>query len=156
MFSFVSNKKIGEFINEQVICSSYSNLKIAVTVALAFLVSSLPIWGFQTICALALALVLHLNKVVMVAISNISQPPITPIIIYLSYLFGGLLVTNSKRAISFSSGINLQTIKINFYQYFMGSILLSMSLALISGAATYFILQYIIRRESHVRSTNTN
>ena len=48
-----------------------------------------PFWGWQMGIALLLAMFFKLNKVITLVASNISIPPMIPVIVYLSYLFGG-------------------------------------------------------------------
>lgn len=51
-----------------------------------------PIWGFQLLVAIPLALFPGLNRYLVVLAANISLPPMIPLIICLSYRAGGLVV----------------------------------------------------------------
>src|SRR5688572_26278682 len=51
-----------------------------------------PIWGFQTVTAIALSVLFRLNKPLTILASNISIPPAIPIIIYASLATGGLIL----------------------------------------------------------------
>jgi uncharacterized protein (DUF2062 family) len=119
--------------------SNESNMKIAVSVAIGIFTSIIPVWGFQTLLAISLSFALRLNKIITVTFSNISQPPVTPIIIFISYFFGGLFV-NNERVIHQVSQIDPGFISGHFYQYVIGSIMFAAIIAPLMGIITFFIL----------------
>ena len=51
-----------------------------------------PLWGAQLFLALAVAWLLRLNKAISLLVSNISIPPMIPIILFASYKTGGLVL----------------------------------------------------------------
>ena len=84
-----------------------------------------PIWGFQLVTAIALAILFRLNKALVIIAANISIPPMIPVIIYLSHLTGKIWMGKNAQSISFSDEITLQFIHNNAVQYFSGAITLS-------------------------------
>jgi hypothetical protein len=88
LFRSLGKKSFREFIEQYLLNSSDSNVKLAASIALGLFMGVIPIWGFQIVTTIALAHFLKLNKFVAVTASNISLPPILPLIIFLSYLAG--------------------------------------------------------------------
>ncbi len=89
----------------------------------------LPIWGFQMMAALALAIIFRLNKALVLISSNISIPPMMPVLIYLSYHLGKIWAGDNAQSITFDDAMTMNSIQKNVLQYVFGSIIL----ALISG-----------------------
>jgi uncharacterized protein (DUF2062 family) len=88
-----------------------------------------------------LAHVFKLNKFVAVTVSNISMPPMLPFVIFFSYVIGGWILGANVDQVQFSTDIGIQWIKDNLIQYVIGSIALGVSLSLIFGPISYFLLQ---------------
>ncbi len=116
----------------------------ALSVAFGVFMGIAPIWGFQLLAAIPLALVLRLNRYLVVLSANISLPPMIPLIIYLSYRVGGLVVARPLHLTS-STGLTLASIHQNFVQYFVGAWLLAAGAAVLAGAAT-FVAQLLLPR----------
>lgn len=133
-------KSFKGFIQEYFIDSSDSNIKLALSVGIGMFIGVTPIWGFQMLLAFGVAYVFHLNKFVTVAASNISIPPMIPVLIFISYLCGGLVIGGDS-TLDYSDGITLAWVKSNFIQYMIGSFLLGTILAITSGTLTYFLLK---------------
>jgi glycosyltransferase involved in cell wall biosynthesis len=118
----------------------------ALSVAFGVFMGIAPIWGFQLLVAIPLAIFLRLNRYLVVISANISLPPMIPVIIYLSYLLGGLVVSQPVRLASVE-GLTLASIHQNFMQYFIGSWLLASGAALLAGGATYVAALLASRRK---------
>ncbi|MFC1855511.1 DUF2062 domain-containing protein [Thermodesulfobacteriota bacterium] len=127
-----------KFIEKNIMHNKNSNLKIALSVALGVFVGITPFWGYQTAIALLLAYILRLDKLIVIISSNISIMP--PIIIYLSYITGGLFMGENAFKIEYSSDITIELIKANFYQYVIGSLTFGAIMALLLSGATYVSL----------------
>ena len=147
MFAKGLNKKsVKGFIKEYVADSSDSNSKITLSVMLGVFIGVLPVWGWQMMLAFGIAHFFRLNKFVTVASSNISIPPMLPLILYLSYKTGGW-VLGTKTAVSrYSSGFDFQWIKSNFVQYLVGSVIFGIILSVALCSLTYLLLQ-IFRKQ---------
>lgn len=143
-------KSIRKFIHEYVVNSNDSNMKIALSVTVGVFIGIIPVWGFQMLVAFGIAYFLKLNKFVTVAASNISIPPMLPLILFLSYITGGLIIGYSKHTVKYSSGITMEWIKENIVQYLVGSVVFGILAALVLGTITYFLLR-IFRRPQIVK-----
>jgi glycosyltransferase involved in cell wall biosynthesis len=141
-------KSIKKFIQEYIINSRDSNMKIAVSVAVGVFIGIMPVWGFQMLVAFGLAYLLKLNKFVAVAASNISIPPMLPLILFLSYITGGLIVGNSEHPVNYASGITLKWLEENLVQYLLGSLAFGTLSAVVLGTITFFVLR--IFRKSQI------
>jgi uncharacterized protein (DUF2062 family) len=91
--------------------------------------------------AFGVAYLLKLNKFVTIAASNISIPPMLPLIVFLSYITGRLITGSSNHIVKYSSRMSLGWIKANLIQYLVGSIIFGILLALVLGTMTYFLLR---------------
>jgi uncharacterized protein (DUF2062 family) len=100
-----------------------------------------PIWGFQLITAIALAILFRLNKALVIIAANISIPPMIPVVIYLSHVTGKIWMGENAQVISFSDEITLQFIHNNAVQYFSGAITLSVIAGIVFGIVTYIVLK---------------
>lgn len=116
-----------------------SNLTKSISVAVGIFISIVPLWGFQTIVAVAAAFVLRLNKPLVIAASYFSVPPMTPFILYFSVILGGVFVSNP---IAFNlSSISLDVLQAALFQYVVGSIALAVVVASAFGLATSLLLK---------------
>jgi len=143
--NFIRNfkkKSIKKFIQEDLLGSKDSNRIKALSIALGVLVGILPIWGFQTFTVLFLSVLFKWNKLLAFTFSNISIPPMIPVIIWLSLKVGGWVVP-SLSTFSFSSEITLSMIQNHFLQYLIGSVILAVSSAFLFGITSYFTLSFI-------------
>ena len=116
-------------------------MKITLSVTVGVFIGIIPVWGFQMLVAFGIAYLLKLNKFVTVAASNISIPPMLPLILFLSYITGGLIIGYSKHTVMYSSGITMEWIKENIVQYLVGSVVFGILAALVLGTITYFLLR---------------
>ena len=119
-------------------------IKLSLAAGFGIFMGILPIWGFQMLVAVFLAHFFKLNKALVLVASNISLPPIMPILIYLSFILGRLFVANPIY-ISFNKGMTLESAKIGFLQYVYGSIVLAISAGITTAFFTYVFL--FIRRK---------
>ena len=143
----LKKKSIRGFIKQYVLDSNDSNTKVTLSVMLGVFTGVLPVWGWQMMIAFGLAHYFRLNKFVTVAASNISIPPILPLILYLSYEAGGLDMGFNKGA-AYSSGFDYQWLKANFVQYLVGSIVFGIILSLVMSTITYLLLQIFRKPKS--------
>ncbi|GAA4371115.1 DUF2062 domain-containing protein [Hymenobacter saemangeumensis] len=133
-------------LKRQIVNAEESNLQKSVAIALGVFIGIAPIWGFQIIACLFLSTLLKLNKFLVLLSAHISIPPLIPLILYLSYLTGGLLVEKPV-ALQYGKQLTLAAIHYNFVQYVVGSLLLAAGAAIASGLATYVLL-FFFRKKS--------
>jgi uncharacterized protein (DUF2062 family) len=123
-----------------------SNLKKAKSLAFGVFMGIVPIWGFQMIAAFSLAIVLKLNKTLVLIASNISIPPLIPMIVFVSIWLGGF-VLHTGYTITFSATLSLQSIHNMMIQYIIGSIVLAALAGVIVFLVSYIILSRILRND---------
>lgn len=136
---FLKHKWKEVFVDE-LFDPSQSNGRKSSSVALGVFTAILPIWGFQLILAIFLAVVLRLNKGLVILFANLSIPPMIPLIIYCSYRFGEYWMPGSARMVSLSKSLSLSAIRYNFRQYLAGSISLAICAGLAAGGIAYILL----------------
>ncbi|WP_255716633.1 DUF2062 domain-containing protein [Dyadobacter chenwenxiniae] len=135
----VKKKGLWKTIKEEAVKAEESNLSKAKSIGFGFFMGIVPIWGFQLLIGIPLSIYFKMNKVLFLAAANISIPPFIPLIIYCSYKFGGLFYKNSVQLASFEN-LTLQSIHVNFVQYFIGGTLLAVVAGLIGFLLTYLLL----------------
>jgi uncharacterized protein (DUF2062 family) len=118
------------------------------SVAFGIFMGIVPIWGFQLAVAIFLAILLKLNKPLVIIAANISIPPMIPVIIFLSYKAGALWMGANAMQINFSNNITIQSIKKNLQQYILGSITLAVAAALVFGLVTFIFLKLIEKKQA--------
>jgi glycosyltransferase involved in cell wall biosynthesis len=138
----LNKQTVKEFIKNNLLYTKDSDIKIVLSVMLGIFMGIVPVWGYQLIIAIMLAFVLRLNKLIVIVAANISIPPMIPVILYLSYITGGLILNNTdNNNIEFSSGITLEFVKDNLIQYIVGSFIFAIILSLSFGLFTYIFLK---------------
>jgi glycosyltransferase involved in cell wall biosynthesis len=122
----------------------------SVSVAFGIFMGILPIWGFQLVSAIFLAVLFRLNKGLVIVFANISIPPMIPLIIYASYKFGAFWMPANAQAVSLTKALSLSAIRYNFKQYLAGSISLAITAGLVAGLITYVLLHLFSRKKQAV------
>jgi len=141
-----SKKKRREFLNQHLLNPQHSDALKAASVAFGVFMGIVPIWGFQLALAIFFAILLKLNKGLVIIAANISIPPMIPLIIFLSYKMGAWWMGDHAMHLVFSRNISLQDIKANLQQYIYGSITLSVIAALVLGLASYLFMKLFKRK----------
>lgn len=139
-------KNLRQFFIENILESSDSNTKKALSIALGVFIGIAPLWGLQTVVVLSLAYMLRLNKLIAFAFSNISIPPAIPVIIYLSLKMGSLFIADS---IVVEGATTFDAVKQNIAQYITGSIVLATLMAFLFGMTGYLILTALDKNKIH-------
>ena len=100
-----------------------------------------PIWGFQMIMAVALAIVFRLNKALVLIACNISIPPMIPPIIFGSYKLGAIWMGSHPGHLEFNKNISLESIRNNLKQYLLGGTTLAILAGCIAGLLAFGLLK---------------
>jgi uncharacterized protein (DUF2062 family) len=124
MFRYIQNKGLWKIIQEEALRVDETNWEKAISIGFGFFMGIVPIWGFQLLIGIPLAIFFKMNKVLFVAAANISLPPMIPLIIFLSYQLGGMLYDDKVHIGSFKE-ITLESIHLNFMQYATGGVMLA-------------------------------
>ena len=132
-------------IKQEAIKPNESNFMKALSLGFGVFMGIIPIWGFQLLVGIPLAVLFKMNKVLFVAAANISIPPMIPFILYASiivgqYFFGGEI----NHATLFS--LKLEDVQTNALQYIIGAVTLSV-LAFVAVFAISFLFLKVFRKE---------
>jgi glycosyltransferase involved in cell wall biosynthesis len=132
-------------IKEETIKPKESNLRKALSLAFGVFMGIIPIWGFQLLIGIPLAVFFRLNKVLFIAAANISVPPMIPFILYASVLCGQLVLTGEVNHAELLS-LSMENVRQNFFQYVLGACILAAA-AFVIVFALSFVLLRIFRKE---------
>ncbi len=140
-------QKLKNFITSDFKIQNESNQKVAAAIAVGVLVGILPIWGFQMMVGVALAQFLGLNRLVVLATSNVSLPPMIVGILYGSYQCGRIFFRDAP-SISIDN-ISLDMMLSCGMCYIIGAVIF----AIISAVIVYiisFLLLHLLRRKTQL------
>jgi glycosyltransferase involved in cell wall biosynthesis len=137
---YVKRKGLWKIIKEEARKPDESNYSKAVSIGFGFFMGIVPIWGFQLLIGIPLSIYFKMNKVLFLTAANISLPPLIPFIIFGSYKFGGLFYKNGVQLESMTD-LTLDSIHVNFVQYFLGGTLLALFAGLAGFAVSWLILK---------------
>lgn len=140
----LTKHNIKKFINDYIIHSPYSNQKISRSLGLGVFCGIIPVWGYQMITAGFLAHFLKLSKALTIIASNISIPPMIPVILFASYCTGGLVFGNPLRNLNIDT-ITFEFVKESLLQYIVGSLIFATAAGLLTWAVSHLLLT-IFRR----------
>ena len=124
----------------EVLHSETSNTITSLSVAFGIFMGIVPLWGFQLLIGIAVAVYFRLNKLIFILFAHISIPPMIPLIIYLSFKIGTIWMGEHASHVFFSRNLSLETIKINVIQYTLGAITFATVAGLLAGLTTYLML----------------
>ena len=129
----LTRENIKRFVDSHILHSRESNFAMAASMGWGVFCGIIPIWGYQMIFAAVAAHFMRLNKVVAVVFSNISIPPMIPVILYMSMVVGAWLlgVENSFTI----ENVSMDAIGLSLWQYIVGSV----GLAAIAGVAVFVV-----------------
>jgi glycosyltransferase involved in cell wall biosynthesis len=144
-FRKLKKKGFKRFFVEDFLRHQDSPKKKALSIALGVFIGLSPLWGFHTLIVIFLAIFLKLNKVISFAFSNISLPPFIPLVLLMSLQTGNWVL-------GIDTNYDLNTITENFdmvqnlKSYIVGSIVLSISSALIFGGLGYIMFSFFDKK----------
>jgi uncharacterized protein (DUF2062 family) len=161
-FRYLTHNKFIDIVKDQITAHNESPAKIAFALGFGVFMGIVPIWGFQMLVAAFLAHFFRLNKILVLAASNISLPPMVPFLIYFSYKIGGIVVNNPEE-LTKETLIQLkqQILEGNFYatfqefgysifQYVVGAILFALAMGIGVGVVSWLIIKVsaVIKRKN--------
>jgi len=141
LFSFDTLEKI----KHEAIKPEESNLRKAVSMGFGVFMGVFPIWGFQLLVGIPLAVLFKLNKVLFIAAANISLPPMIPLIIYGSFLMGQQVIAGEIDHNAIFS-FTMEDIQKNVVQYAVGAVILS-TIGFVVTFLVSFVLLKLFRKE---------
>jgi len=135
----IRKKGIKQYLAELTYKSEDSNLRLALSAGFGVFMGIIPIWGYQLASAIGLAYLFKLNKPIVILTANISIPPFTVVVIYLSYLTGALFYGGNVM-VNFSD-ISLDAVRQDAFQYLIGASVLAVALAGLTTLLSYLLLK---------------
>ena len=129
---------IKNFCSKHVFNSGESNIQMAASMGWGIFCGIIPFWGYQMVFAALSAHFLKLNKIVAAVFSNISVPPMIPVLLYASVWIGALIL-GEPIAISFTD-ISLDNVGQSLLQYIIGSFSLALAMGLLTTALSWCIM----------------
>ena len=114
----------------------------AVSIGFGIFMGIVPIWGFQLLVAIFLAMLFKLNKALVIAAANISIPPMIPFILYGSFLAGKPFMGAKAREIDWTNQLNLTSIQQNLQQYLIGACVLAVAAGIVIGLLSYIVMKW--------------
>jgi glycosyltransferase involved in cell wall biosynthesis len=140
-FTSFKKKSFKDFVREDILANSDSNIIKSSSIALGVFVGIAPFWGFQTVIAISLAIFFRWNKALAFAFSNISIPPMIPFIILGSLKVGSFFVSEKINVIS-ENKITFAFVQNHLAQYIVGSFVLATITAILFGFGSYVLLSF--------------
>ncbi|MGK7389872.1 MAG: DUF2062 domain-containing protein [Candidatus Cyclobacteriaceae bacterium M2_1C_046] len=144
----LTRENIKNFIKKNFFNETEPSHKKALAIGFGMFMGIFPIWGYQLIVGLTLCHLMRLNKVIFVVAANISIPPMIPVIIYASYMLGGVFIESPEYDIFFNQGLTLEAVKDNLVQYLIGAVALSIVAGIVSGLISYIYLKIYRARKT--------
>lgn len=105
-----------------------------------------PFWGLHTFLAVGFAFLFRLNKPLTILASNVSIPPMIPLVLYTSYGVGGLL-NGSGWNVSRPEEITFEVVYSDIFRYFTGAMALAIGMAAVGWVITWVIALSVQRKK---------
>jgi len=134
------NNGIWSTIKQEAIKPQESNLRKASSIGFGIFIGIMPLFGFQLLIGVPIAIILKLNKVLVIAFAHISIPPMIPFIIFTSYKIGSIFISNPTH-FSDLKEINMQTVHVNFVQYFIGGWVFAAAASFVAFLVSLLVLK---------------
>jgi uncharacterized protein (DUF2062 family) len=111
--------------------------RLAAAVGIGTFCAMAPVWGFQTIVAVALAHRLRVNKAVALGASNLSAPPVAPFVLAAGLVIGHFLHTG--QLVRFDRQSTAGQVSFYLAEWFVGSVVLAIGVGTLAALLTWLI-----------------
>jgi glycosyltransferase involved in cell wall biosynthesis len=138
----LQKKSLSDLLNEYLFRTHETAFEKAASVGLGIFFGIAPFWGFQMILVVFFAWLLKLNKALAIIVSNISIPPMIPLILFLSYKAGAIWMPIDHTIINYTKDLTLEIVNKNLLQYVLGSLTLATITALLFSTITYLLVKF--------------
>ena len=138
--------KFREFLYEHITGPNHSDGMKAASIGFGIFMGIVPIWGFQLVVAIFLAVLFRMNKALVVVAANISIPPMIPLILYLSFKTGGWMLGEHATQLAFTTDLSLGMVKAHMQQYLYGSIVFAFIAAVGTGLLSFLLIKIFNRK----------
>lgn len=141
----IKRRGFKKFIQKDLLGSTDSPEKKALSIMLGVFVGLIPLYGFQTLLVIFLALYFKLNKVIAIAFSYISIPPLIPFIIFIEFKTGQWILNNASETSLYKAGGTLNITE-NLGTFITGSLIVSIGVSVVLGGLGYLLFQLINKK----------
>ena len=118
-----------------------SSWRKAASIGFGLFMGFIPIWGFQLLIGIPLAVLLRLNRILFIAAANISIPPMIPLVIYASYRAGEPFMDAHAMHLGSLKGLSLAAIRWNAAQYAIGACVLATTTGVVGTMVAFLLLR---------------
>ncbi|MCX5710252.1 MAG: DUF2062 domain-containing protein [Candidatus Omnitrophica bacterium] len=128
--------------------------EIALGIAIGVFIGILPVYGFHTILFLiAIATIRRVNKIAVLAGTNISLPPTVPIITWTAYDIGRIVFWGKYDPLTWSDfkNISFASIRSRYLPLFVGSLILGALCAVFFYYLVYFVTKRIMKKRADAK-----
>jgi uncharacterized protein (DUF2062 family) len=134
-------KTLREFFTEH----AHDPLRMSLAVGLGLFFGIVPIWGIQMAVAATVAHFLRLNKAITLTASNISIPPVAPLIIGVAFILGHWMFTGEVLKLAPPP---MHGAKAFAYvaQWLVGSVVLAIVVGALGTITTYAVARLVKRK----------
>lgn len=136
-------KGFKQAMREDVFGADESNLKVAIAIGYGVFMGIVPIWGYQLLVGFALAHLLKINKAIFFIFANISLPPMIPLILYLSYATGGLLLNQEAWQLHLPDEFTFEMVWQDLEQYLIGAVMFATVAGLFFFLLGFSVLSFL-------------
>ena len=113
----------------------------ALSLGFGLFMGIVPIWGFQLLAGIPLAMLFRLNRVLFIAGAHISLPPMIPFILFASYLAGAPFMEQGALRPTSAMGLTLDGVHEHLRQYLIGACVLALTTGVLGALVAYALLR---------------
>ncbi len=140
VFKKYRKKKLRQILKEELLQATESNVKLAFSIGFGIFMGIVPIWGYQLLVGFTLAHFLKLNKAIFFVAANISIPPMIPLILFVSFYTGGLILGEGGVMDISIMDMTFELAFEYFKQYVLGAVVFAIVAGFASFGISYFSL----------------
>ncbi len=133
-------------LKNDIIQPNETNLNKSLSIGFGFFMGIVPLWGFQLLIGIPLAILFKLNKALFIAAANISIPPMIPLLIWASYYVGSFFFENATPLPNFSS-LTLDSIKNDIVQYALGATVFACLASIVTFLISFLLFSMFRRKK---------
>ncbi len=113
--------------------------QVALAVGVGVFIGVTPLLGLHLLISIVVASSLRLNKLIVYLAANISNPFLLPILMYIDFQLGSLILNGSFETLSVD--LIHKGVDVWFYQILLGSLVLGPILGFFFGLVSFFVLR---------------
>lgn len=144
-WSYGEHKTFRTTLREFFTDHAHDPMHMSLAVGLGLFFGILPVWGLQTVIALALAHRFRLNMAITLMACNISLPPMVPFLLYAGTAMGHWLFTGELLTIALSD-MTMARARGFVWEWLVGSMVLAVVGSVVGATITYVIARMVRRK----------